>query len=185
MTSYPLPSNPDKNSDQNFNIPTGDPELKKFIVRLSHRMNRDALIQRTTDELREFLKVDRVLLYYFYREWKGQVTFESLRSQYFSIVGSTGPDDCFNDKYAGLYQAGRVRAIPDIELEPIQECQRDFIITIQIRYNLVVPVLTSSRLWGLLIAHHCQDAHFWSSTDIEMMQKAAKTLANSPAIRDS
>jgi GAF domain-containing protein len=78
-----------------------------------------------------------------------------------------------------------VRAIADIETEPIQDCHRDFLRNMQVRANLAVPVLNRTRLWGLLIAHHCQDTHPWSESDIEAMQKAAQTLATAPAIQDS
>lgn len=159
--------------------------LQKVIDRLSSTLNRDSLVQETTTDLRDFLQVDRVVLYYFYREWEGRVTFESLSKKKFSIFGSTGPDECFNGEYAAMYEAGRVRAIADIELEPIQACHRDFLRSMQVRANLVVPVLNNRRLWGLLVAHHCQDTRSWSPSDIEAMQKAAETLAMAPSIQDS
>ncbi len=162
-----------------------DPDLQKILNRITATLERDALVQTTTQELRNFLQVDRVVLYYFYREWSGRVTFESLSQNKLSIVGSTGPDDCFNSEYALLYQAGRVRAIADIESEPIQPCHRDFLRGIQVKANLVVPVLNLRRLWGLLIAHQCQSTRSWSQKDIEVMQEGAYTLANSAAIRDS
>lgn len=62
------------------------------------------------------------MLYYFYGQWEGQVTFESLSSKEFSILGSTGPDDCFNNEYAALYLAERIKAIANIELKPIEAC---------------------------------------------------------------
>ena len=164
---------------------SSDPGLRALAKRFAERMERDALIQKSTDQLRNFLQVDRVVLYYFYRPWKGQVTFESLSSEQFSIYGSMGPDECFNGDYAAMYLAGRVRAIPDIELEPIADCHRDFLRKLQVRANLVVPVLTNKRLWGLLVAHHCQSARFWLDEDIELMQKAAKTLSSAPSIKDS
>ena len=159
--------------------------MQQIFERLVARIERDNLVQETTNSLRELLGVDRVVLYYFYREWAGRVTFESLSSSQFSIFGSTGPDDCFNSEYAYLYQAGRVRAIADIETEPIDDCHRHFLRSLGVRANLAVPVLNQKRLWGLLIAHHCQDTHFWLQSDIEAMQKAAETLAMAPAIRDS
>lgn len=64
--------------------------LQILLDRLVKRMQRDELVRQTTNQLRESLQVDRVVLYYFYREWQGQVTFESLSSQEFSILGSTG-----------------------------------------------------------------------------------------------
>ncbi len=159
--------------------------LQQIFDRLVASIERDDLVEKTTNSLRELLGVDRVVLYYFYRDWAGRVTFESLSNEKFSIFGSTGPDDCFNGEYAALYQAGRVRAIPDIETEPINDCHRDYLRSLGVRANLAVPVLNQKRLWGLLIAHHCQDTHFWSQSDIEAMQKSAKTLAMAPAIRQS
>ena len=162
-----------------------DRGLQQIFERLVASIERDDLVQKTTNSLRELLKVDRVVLYYFYREWAGRVTFESLSSSQFSIFGSVGPDECFNSEYAALYQAGRVRAIPDIATEQISDCHRDFLRSLGVRANLAVPVLNQKRLWGLLIAHHCQDTHFWTQSEIEAMQKAAETLAMAPAIRHS
>lgn len=185
MTSHPLPSNNNRNFGDRPNIPDGDPGLRKFADRLAQSIERDTLIQQTTDDLRNFLQVDRVLLYYFYRQWKGRVIFESLSSNLLSIFGETGPDECFNNEYAALYLAGRVKAIADIESEIINPCHRDFLKTLQVRANLVVPVLNSGKLWGLLIAHHCQNTRPWLPSEIEAMRKGAETLANSPAIRNN
>ncbi|MBW4548002.1 MAG: GAF domain-containing protein [Symplocastrum torsivum CPER-KK1] len=162
-----------------------DQNLLRVANRLAATLARDTVVQETTDKLRNSLQVDRVVLYYFYREWEGRVTFESLSSSEFSIFGSTGPDECFNSEYAAMYEAGRVRAIADIETEPIQACHRDFLRDMQVRANLVVPVLNQGRLWGLLVAHHCQDTRSWSESNIEAMQQGAETLATAAAIRDS
>lgn len=162
-----------------------DQGLRRVADRLSANLARDVLVQTTVSNLRHHLEVDRVVLYYFYREWEGRVTFESVSSRELCILGSTGPDECFNNEYASLYKAGRVRAISDIEIEPIHSCHRDFLRTMQIRANLVVPVLTPKSLWGLLIAHHCQDTHSWSDVDIEAMREAAQTLATTPSIQTS
>ncbi len=160
------------------------PRLQRLLDRLSGSMERDRLVQEITDQLRDTLEVDRVVLYYFYRQWKGQVTFESLSSDECSIYGSTGPDECFNGDYAQMYLEGRVRAISDIETEAIAPCHREFLRTMQVRANLVVPILTQKGLWGLLVAHH-RSIHPWSPSDIEQMKSGAKTLAMAPSIQES
>ncbi|MEH2358048.1 GAF domain-containing protein [Nostoc sp.] len=159
--------------------------LQKLLDRLVRSIEQNELVRQTTNQLRESLQVDRVVLYYFYEQWEGQVTFESLSSQEFSILGSTGPDDCFNNQYATLYLAGRVKAIADIELEPIEACHRDFLRSMQVRANLVAPIVIPRGLWGLLVAHHCQGPHDWSPSDIEMMQTGAQTLATDRNILES
>jgi GAF domain-containing protein len=148
-------------------------------------MARDQLVGDTVRNLRQKLEADRVVLYYFYRQWQGQVTFEALGSEATPILGSTGPDECFNQEYAQLYLEGRVRAIANIEQEPIQPCHRDFLRDLKVKANLVVPVLTNRGLWGLLVAHHCQAPRSWSSDDTLLMQTGAKTLATSACIQAS
>ena len=162
-----------------------DPSLQRIFDRLCRDLARDIRIQTTTDELRSALNADRLVLYYFYYKWSGRVTFESLRDRQFSILGATGPDQCFNGEYAKLYEEGRVRAIPDIESEPIQPCHRDFLRDLQVKANLVVPVLTERGLWGLLVAHNCQSTYAWSADEVISMQKAAHSLAMIPSIQDS
>lgn len=161
--------------------------LDRVVDRLAQTLERDQLVQQTTTHLQTTLQVDRVVLYYFYRQWAGQVTFEALSAPKFSIFGSTGPDECFNHEYAALYLAGRVRAIADIEHEPIQDCHRDFLRRFQVRANLVVPILTTNLttkgLWGLLVAHHCTEIRPWSDADIEHMKTGAQTLATAPSIQ--
>ncbi|MEO1432392.1 MAG: GAF domain-containing protein [Cyanobacteria bacterium J06633_8] len=169
-----------QNSNQNF-----DRGLKKILNRLTETIERDTLITETTSRLRDTFNVDRVVLYYFYSQWDGQVTFEALSAEEFSILGSTGPDECFNDGYAKLYLQGRVNAIEDIESEPIADCHRDFLRDLKVRANLVAPILTAKGLWGLLIAHHCQKPRLWTPSDIQIMQTEAQNLAKSNAIRDS
>lgn len=162
-----------------------DPALQRIFDRLHKDLSRDTLIQTTTDRLQAKLNADRIALYYFYCKWAGKVTFESLSDAKFSILGSSGPDECFNGDYAALYEAGRVRAIVDIESEPIAVCHRNFLRQLQVRSNLVVPILNERGLWGLLVAHQCRSTHNWSSDEIASMQAAASHLAIAPSIQNS
>lgn len=176
-----MPNNPIPDSTSPGNI--ANRGLQRIVDRLIHAMERDTLVQLTTHQLRTSLDVDRVVLYYFVKQWSGRVTFEALSADEFSILGSTGPDECFNGDYAAMYLAGRVRAIADIEQEPIAVCHREFLRELKVRANLVVPVLTGRGLWGLLVAHHCQSIRPWSASDIELLQEAAAKLATAPSIQ--
>lgn len=162
--------------------PNSDPRFKQLVERLQQAEDRDRLIQETLDGLRKNLKSDRIVLYYFYEEWRGQVTFESLRYIDYSIYGSTGADDCFNEQYARLYLEGRISAISDIDKADIHPCHRDFLKSIKVKANLAVPVIKKQQLWGLLIAHHCQTPHFWVDSEILTMKQAATLLSKSPLL---
>lgn len=168
---------PDFNLNQVFD-PCSDPGLQIFVERLKTKEKRDLLVQETLDRLQKTLQVNRVVLYYFYHRWKGQVTFEALSHPQWSIYGSMGADECFNDQYAALYIAGRTRSMSDIEVEPIHSCHRDFLRSLKVRANLVVPILLANKeLWGLLVAHHCESSRSWLSSELELLQDTAQTLA--------
>lgn len=156
--------------------------LENLFYRLSNSLAEDRLVQQVTNDIRKKLMVDRVVLYYFYRHWSGRVTFESLSSAKYSILGSTGPDECFNGDYADLYKDGRINAIANIETAPIAECHRDFLREIEVKANLVAPVLPKQDLWGLLVAHHCQSPIDWSEEQVKIMQQGAEILAQSKTI---
>ncbi|NJL86692.1 MAG: GAF domain-containing protein [Leptolyngbyaceae cyanobacterium SM1_1_3] len=159
-----------------------DSGLQRVVDRLSKNLERDRLVQTAADQLKTCFQADRVVLYYFYRQWKGQVTFESLSHPRLSIYGSTGADECFNDEYAERYLAGRIRAIDDVEQSTIQPCHSEFLRSIQVKANLAAPILTQQGLWGLLIAHHCQASRHWTPQDIEAIRAAANQLATAPSI---
>lgn len=158
--------------------------LDRVVRRLMQTLERDRLVQDTLAEARQQLASDRVVLYYFFRQWRGRVTSEALADVNLSILGSTGPDDCFNDKYAALYLEGRVRAISDIATSEIDTCHKDFLEGLQVKANLVVPVRVNHQLWGLLIAHHCQCPRNWSDEDVAFLQNSAQQLCTAPSIRD-
>jgi methyl-accepting chemotaxis protein PixJ len=43
---------------------------------------------------------------------------------------------------------------------------------LDIKANLVVPILQGEELFGLLVAHHCQTTHDWKQSEIEYLQQA-------------
>ena len=158
--------------------------LSVVLARLTNKLQKDSLVHDALHELRHCLSVDRVVLYYFYSHWKGQVTFEALSDQKYSIICSTGPDECFKQEYAELYLTGRIYCTEDIETAPISECHRDFLRSLQVRSNLVAPVLNHGKLWGLLVAHHCQDVKKWQSGYVNSMRIYSQGLSDAPSIRD-
>ncbi|MEO0536428.1 MAG: GAF domain-containing protein [Cyanobacteria bacterium P01_A01_bin.123] len=161
-----------------------DPGLRQVFRRLSNTMERDRLVQQIVAGLRETFQVDRVVVYYFYRRWRGQVVYESLSQPQLSIFGSTGADDCFNQDYADLYLKGRINAIADIKQANIHPCHTEFLQSIAVQANLVAPVITEQGLWGLLVAHHSQPRP-WDTADIETIRQASQQLAAAPSIRHS
>ena len=158
--------------------------LSSVLNRLTNKLQQDCLVNDSLHELRSLLNIDRVVLYYFYSQWKGQVTFEALSDHKYSIICSTGPDECFNLEYAELYLSGRIKLTDDVETASLTACHRDFLKSMQVRSNLVAPVLPHGKLWGLLVAHHCQDVRAWQAADVDLIREYAHDLAAAPSIKN-
>ncbi|MEH2198612.1 EAL domain-containing protein [Nostoc sp.] len=137
----------------------------------------DEILQTTAAEVRQLFEVDRVLIYQFEPDWSGLVAVESLAEGCMSIFGFHVMDTCFQSTRAAYYQQGNTRAIEDIENAGLSPCHIDLLRSLQIRANLVVPILQKERLWGLLIAHQCRHPRQWQQSEINLFNQLAGQAA--------
>ena len=153
------------------------------------------ILQTAVREVRQMLQCDRVIIYQFQDNWQGKVVVEDMTVPWPSILGDMGADKCFRGDYADLYQQGRVKAINDIFNAGLEPCHVDFLDSLQVKANLIVPIVTSrseenslptagscnfkfpGRLWGLLIAHECRDTRDWDLQETELLSQLADQMA--------
>lgn len=156
----------------------------------------NTILQTAVREVRQLLQCDRVIIYQFQDNWQGKVVVEDMTVPWPSILGDMGADKCFKGDYADLYQQGRVRAINDIFNAGLEPCHVDFLDSLQVKANLIVPIVTArteenpppnaavsynpkipGRLWGLLIAHECGDMRNWEQQETELLSQIADQMA--------
>jgi len=121
-------------------------------------------------ELRRFLGTDRVVVSRFDSDWNGLIVAESVSFDEFSIIGRTVYDPCFELYWQKQYQQGRINIIEDIETANIQICYQEFLKSLQIQANLVLPVMCGESLWGLLAVHQCSAPRSWGTQEIDLVQ---------------
>ena len=176
------------NPAQSAGLPETEVQLRQLLQReqlfseITQRIRRslklEDVLNTAVEEVRQLLQTDRVLLYQFTSpDWGGEIAVESVGENCLSIIGMAIQDDCFRQDHAFLYRQGRVRAIADIHTADIAPCHRDLLFSLQVRANLVVPVMHNEELWGLLIAHHCQSAREWQSWEIELLEQLSTVIA--------
>ncbi len=161
--------------------------------RIRSSLNLDEVLTTAVGEVRQFLQTDRTVIYRLNPDGSGAVTVESVGKGWLSTLGIDIQESCFLDSYASLYQNGRLCAIDDIYSAGLSECQTDLLSRLQVKANLVVPILQNisesnssiqnpksqipNRLWGLLIAHHCSSPRQWHSYEIESLRQLSLQLA--------
>ncbi|MFP5271317.1 GAF domain-containing protein [Coleofasciculus sp.] len=151
--------------------------IRAIALRIHQSLELEDILHTTVTEVRQFLQTDRVLIYRFNPDWSGVVAVEAVESQELSVLGQTIYDPCFGEKLAERYRQGSIHFVEDIYTANIQPCYQDFLAGLQVRANLVVPILQGTRLWGLLIAHHCHCPRHWQTVDIDLLQQLATQVA--------
>ncbi|QMS87213.1 EAL domain-containing protein [Nostoc edaphicum CCNP1411] len=156
-------------------------ESERIVAAVTQRIRQslelNEILQTTAAEVRQLFKVDRVLIYQFQEDWSGLVAVESFAEECMSILGFHVMDTCFKSTRAAYYQQGNTRAIADIETAGLSPCHIDLLRSLQIRANLVVPILQQERLWGLLIAHQCRSSRQWQQSEINLFNQLAGQAA--------
>lgn len=148
--------------------------LSAITLRIRQSLDLDSIINQTVQEVRLFLQTDRVLVYRFEPDWSGLMVAESVVAPYQAVIGSKVKDPCLQEQHIKKYKQGGIRAIENVETAHLPECYKDLLTSFEVKANLIVPIIAEEKLWGLLIAQHCECPRQWDSSEIELL----KLLAN-------
>ncbi|MBW4681033.1 MAG: amino acid permease [Microcoleus vaginatus WJT46-NPBG5] len=169
-------------------------ELRQTQERLLQSVESDRVLTHVTDQIRRtldlktiletivrevlaLLHTDRVVIYQFTQDWQGKIVVEAASGEWQLLQGEEYADECFPTDYARLYSYGRVRAVDNIAESDLNPCHKKFLLELNIKANLVVPIRIDYYLWGLLIAHECAAPRVWQPAEIELLQQLANQAA--------
>ncbi|MGJ3251855.1 MAG: PAS domain S-box protein [Elainellaceae cyanobacterium] len=149
---------------------------RAIAQRIHQSLDLEQILNTSVTEVRQFLQVDRVLVYRFESEYIGRVSVESISNECFSILGSQVEDSCFGNDLIERYQQGYVSVIQDVRAEELHPCYANLLNSFHVRANLVVPIVQGDGFWGLLIAHHCTAPRSWALHEIELLKQLSTQL---------
>lgn len=151
--------------------------LVSILKRIRDSLDLHAILKVTVEEVRQTIQADRILVYRLNDDGSGQVVAESMTAPWQPLLNlcfsaETLPADCFD-----RYIQGGIYRIEDCEQTEMADCARAFMVNLQIRAKLVVPIVQEhQRVWGLLIAHECSRPRHWENWEITLMQQLAGQL---------
>ena len=140
----------------------------------------DAPLSRFLELVRQDLQCDRVVIYRFIADSLGGVTgiisAESGLSHLPSAKTAGLSDPCIPKEIIEAYRQGRVVATNDVFNAGFAPEHIDLMHRLQIKSNLVVPVIRAGGLDSLLIAHACDRPRNWQESEIELLQAQAEEI---------
>ncbi|MGB7442778.1 MAG: methyl-accepting chemotaxis protein, partial [Coleofasciculaceae cyanobacterium] len=147
--------------------------IKDITLHLFQSLEQEEIFNRITKDIREALKLDRVVVYLFDENWKGTIITESVAEGWPQALGAQIKDPCFAERYVDKYKQGRVQATPDIYQAGLTKCHLEQLEPFAVKANLVAPILTGNQLLGLLIGHQCSSSRNWQNPEIDLFSQLA------------
>ena len=174
--------------------------LNQVVTKIRRSLDLRSILSTTVEEVRQFLAVDRLLIYQFQpmslvgtespftlsdgdcpasNLQAGDITYESLASPDIVSVLHLTEGYCFDANEDGRhYLDGSPVAINDIQEQyRSSPCLLDFLQKAQVRAKLIAPILVRDGLWGFLIAHHCHTPRCWQPRELIFLQHIAEHLS--------
>jgi signal transduction histidine kinase len=181
--------------------------LNQVTTQIRQSLDLPVIIATVVEQVREFLQVDRLVIYQFetgdrrsQRSEKtllastgaqpcaptysllphGYIVYEARATNSIPSVLHYKEETCFipNSQCWEKYRQGFTLAVADIEnAYIISPCLLNFLRTIQVRAKLVAPIVFQEKLWGLLIAHQCTEPRLWLDSEKNLLGQIAEQLA--------
>ncbi|TRV12701.1 MAG: GAF domain-containing protein [Microcystis wesenbergii Mw_MB_S_20031200_S109] len=158
--------------------------LNQVITQIRRSLELPVILETVVREVREFLQVDRLLIYQFFPdtgEGKGKITSESrISDQINSVLNLTPEDDCFSyiPQYKEKYRQGLILAVDDVDVNYSSSfCLSEFLRQHQVQSKLIAPIVVQEELWGLLIAHQCGEKRQWLPQEKKFLGQIGEHLA--------
>jgi PAS domain S-box-containing protein len=159
--------------------------LGAIAQRIRESLELDEILATTVESVQQVLGADRVLVYHLLPDGSGSVIAEALATDQPALLSITLPSEVFPPECYLPYIQGRTCALADRDQGGILPCLVQFMEQFDIRAKLVVPLIlpgnryqhSPKQLWGLLIAHQCQQPRQWQDWEIDLLQQLSDQLA--------
>jgi methyl-accepting chemotaxis protein PixJ len=130
------------------------------------------------EEGRAKLGADRVAIYRFFPGYDGHIVGEAALPGIVSAVGERIEDAAIAPEVINGYRAGQATAIDDVMASESTADRQQLFAKLQVKSNLVVPILQGNNLLGLLVAHHCTQIHQWQESEVNYLTEFALPIAS-------
>ncbi|MGK7892461.1 MAG: methyl-accepting chemotaxis protein [Xenococcus sp. (in: cyanobacteria)] len=132
-------------------------------------------------EVRQNIRVDRMIVYRFLPDGKGYVASESVKLGFPAALGDANEQSLMSEEMLESYRQGDLVTDNNIDHKNYHGEYLQFLKRLQVKSNVIVPIVQGEELFGLLIAHRCEYPHNWQPEEITYLQQLATPLGQALA----
>ena len=119
------------------------------------------------------LEADRVVIYRFHPDWRGYISTEAVVPIWPRALGDKIEDPCIGQSLIEEYKRGRVVPTNNVFEAGFHPDHMKLMERLEIKANLVTPILKDGQLFGLLIAHQCSAPRVWQQSEVNFLKELA------------
>jgi GAF domain-containing protein len=154
--------------------------LFDVVAKIRESLDLETIFKTTVQEIRRSLKADRVGVFRFEAGTNfcnGEFIAEDVSPKFGIALGLKVKDQCFAEQYADEYTKGRVQVISDLNKAGFKDCHQEFLERLEVKAQIIVPLLEGEKLWGLLCVHQCNRTRVWEDADLKFITQVAAQLS--------
>jgi PAS domain S-box-containing protein len=176
----------------------------RIIEQMRQSLDLESIFKATTQELRQAIECDRVIVYRFNPSWDGEIIAEAVGSGWRSlmeeqsehadltqqplnherctarVLANTGIriEDTYLQETQGEFYRQGIEYLPveDIYAAGFDPCYVNLLERLQARAYLTVPIFARTQLWGLLACYQNSRTRQWEDPDIRMVVQVGSQL---------
>lgn len=174
-----------ENLSSNGTISARNPKLNRaifleMVARLRQAQDLENLLALAVVLIREKMETERVFLYRFNSDERGEVIAEARVAGWTPCLNEDLPAIAFGLEQRSDYLTHQAVAIdyPNDQSASSQltPYQRQLLERFQIRSSLSLPILVEGRVWGLLVIQQCSEVRHWATADINLLAQIGAEL---------
>ena len=150
--------------------------LSEITIQIRRSLEPTEILSVSVDGVRSVLQADRVLIYRFSPDFQnGRIMAESVGESWLEALGQTIYDPLTPESLE-RYRAGRISMIENLAEAQLSHCHCEILERLEVKANIVAPILVGDDLIGLLCAHQCSRPRYWDASEIELMQQLSTQI---------
>ncbi|BCL35064.1 GAF domain-containing protein [Nostoc sp. MS1] len=166
--------------------------IAQVIQRMRQTLDLETIFAATTEELRQVLNCDRVLVYRFNSQRKGEFVAESVREGWISLIEAHKDDlnlaeNTLENEYclaklleitnnSSATPESNCLCIPNIYQAGFDNCYIEFLESLQAKAYIIVPILSGNQVWGLLATYQNSGPRQWKTGEINIVRQIGNQL---------
>ncbi|MGF1535971.1 MAG: GAF domain-containing protein, partial [Elainellaceae cyanobacterium] len=150
--------------------------LTDLTLRIRRTLDFDTILSTSVEGIRDLLNADRALIYRFDPGFEsGYISMESVGRNWKRAKGQT-INDPLTPEALERYRSGVVSVRENVAAEDVTHCHCEILDDLDVKANMVAPILVGDELVALLCIHQCSGPRAWEEEEKDLLQQVSAQI---------